>query len=180
MPAGEGKAGTTPPPRTSWGPQDGHDPPRPPARRSPGRERRAPGRPVATHSAELVPLMAEPSGTGLSWMGMGFFFGMVARRMMQKKPAGSELEESGWPEAARAAARGTARSPFLQASGPAAAAGTPAELGALQLGWVRVPLKLEAGEESRRPSGPMAPPLARGHAWARAPPPPRMCAAHGF
>lgn len=36
--------------------------------------------PRPTHSAALVPFTAEPSGAGFSWMGVGFFLGMSARR----------------------------------------------------------------------------------------------------
>lgn len=34
-------------------------------------------RPPQTYSAELVPLTAEPSGAGFSWMGVGFFLGIL-------------------------------------------------------------------------------------------------------
>jgi hypothetical protein len=35
--------------------------------------------PSQTYSAELVPLTAEPSGAGFSWMGVGFFLGILHR-----------------------------------------------------------------------------------------------------
>lgn len=66
--------------------------PRPRCLREPGRAGRVRGRtgsgaphprtaprPGCTHSAELVPFTADPSGAGFSWIGPGFFFGIFAR-----------------------------------------------------------------------------------------------------
>lgn len=43
---------------------------------APAPRRASPARP-RTYSAELVPLTAEPSGAGFSWMGVGFFLGIL-------------------------------------------------------------------------------------------------------
>lgn len=58
-----------------------------------------------THSAELVPLTAEPSGVGFSWMGVGFFLGILQRgsslQLGGERAAASRFlpgfcPESGW------------------------------------------------------------------------------------
>lgn len=41
-----------------------------------------------TYSAELVPLTAEPSGAGFSWMGVGFFLGILDRAKALPTPRG--------------------------------------------------------------------------------------------
>lgn len=58
-----------------------------------------------TYSAELVPLTAEPSGAGFSWMGVGFFLGILDPGKALATPRGGRpllLPPSELPRARRA------------------------------------------------------------------------------
>ena len=70
---------------------------------SPARPRCSP--PPKTYSAELVPLTAEPSGAGFSWMGVGFFLGILDPGKALSTPRGGRpllLPPSELPRARRA------------------------------------------------------------------------------
>ena len=77
------------------------DPSREPrARRTPdsaSAPRPGPPRPAPdpkTYSAELVPLTAEPSGAGFSWMGVGFFLGILDPGKALPTPRAAPLASS--------------------------------------------------------------------------------------
>lgn len=58
-----------------------------------------------THSAELVPLTAEPSGAGFSWMGVGFFLGILqpgkSLQLSRERAAASRFLPRLCPESGR-------------------------------------------------------------------------------
>lgn len=101
-----------------------------------------------THSAELVPLTAEPSGVGFSWMGVGFFLGILPRgtslQLSGERAAASRFLPRLCPESGRLyqrRARGTLRP--THAGNPLRALGGPGlfRLSARVLGAPATPLR---------------------------------------